>query len=370
VRIALFTETFLPKIDGVVNTLCRLLSHLPDRGHEAILFAPSGAPPTYATSPVYGLRSYTFPFYPEIKLVPPTVNVSARLMAFRPDLIHLANPFALGLAGMRQAHRLGIPVIASYHTDIPGFLERWGYPRLAGPTRDYLRWIHNRMELNLCPSNATMAELHAQGFHRLKVWTRGVDTERYRPDLRTAEWRDRLTDGHPDSPLLLFVGRVAPEKRIDWLRPVMNANPQARLAVVGDGPARAKLETLLPAERTVFTGFLDSSQLAYAYPAGDIFVFPAINETFGNVILEAMACGLPVVAAAAGGPLDTVVDGDTGLLFEPFDQDGLVDAVTRLLEDQALAKRLSAEGRRYAEARSWSAVMDGLLDDYATVCRN
>lgn len=366
-RIAFFTETFLPKVDGIVNTLCHLLDHLARRGHASVLFAPAGGPMRYAKTPVIGLTGYPFPLYPELKLVPPYLDVVNLLKTFKPDMVHLVNPVSLGLVGLRHARHLGLPVVASYHTDIPGFIEQWGFDLFADPIWTYLRWIHNQADLNLCPSRATLGELERREFKRLKVWSRGVDPMLFHPDFRTPEWRYRLSGGRPDAPLLLFVGRLSLEKRIDWLRPVLAAYPQARLAIVGDGPARPDLERHFAGTPTLFTGYLRGQELARAYAAADIFVFPAANETFGNVILEAMASRLPVVAAAAGGPLDFVVDGENGLLFASDDRSDMVRAVGQLIEDPFYARRLGKEGRARAEARSWPAVLDGLLEDYATL---
>jgi glycosyltransferase involved in cell wall biosynthesis len=365
VRIVLFTETFLPKVDGVAKTLCRLLEHLAIRGHKCLLFAPTGGPTHYAKTRVVGLSGHPFPLYPELRLVPPYVDVSRHLDAFRPDLVHLVNPVSLGLAGLQQARRLDIPVVASYHTDIPGFAEQWGLGILSEPLWTYLRWVHNQMDLNLCPSHATQAELKVRGFQRLKVWGRGVDTNRFHPCHRTHSWREQLSGGHPDAPLLLLVSRLVPEKRIEWLRPLLTAIPRARLAIVGDGPARPSLERHFAGTPTVFTGYLYGDDLARAYAAADVFVFPAANETFGNVVLGAMASGLPIVAARAGGPLDLVIEGKTGFLVDPTRPEAFADAVRRTVSDSDYARRLGTAGRACAQARTWSATLDGLLDDYA-----
>jgi phosphatidylinositol alpha 1,6-mannosyltransferase len=363
-RLALFTETFLPKVDGVVNTLCHLLDYLAARGHRAIVFAPEGSPPEYAGMPVISLPCCPFPFYPELKLGLPFLDVSSQIDHFRPDLIHVLNPFSLGLVGMKQARRLGVPLVASYHTDIPGFLERWGFDLLVEPLWAYLLWLHGQADLNLCPSEATRAELAARHFPRLKVWSRGVDATRFHPARRSAAWRHRLSQGHPDAPLLLYVGRLSPEKRVDWLQSVLTDLPEVRLALVGDGPARPTLERLFDRSRVVFTGYLRGDDLANAYAAADIFVFPAANETFGNVVLEAMASGLPVVAARSGGPLDSVVEGETGLLFAPQDNAALRAAVRQMVHNPTLASQLGRAGRARAERLTWSGVLDRLADDY------
>ena len=363
-RIAIFTETFLPKIDGIVNTLCHLLDHLAEHGHQSILFAPMGDSTQYASTPIIRYNGMAFPLYPEVKLVPPVVSIREHLELFEPNIVHVVNPISLGLAGMWHARRLGIPVVASYHTDVPGFAERWGMPMLSNPLWSFFRWVHNQADLNLCPSQTTLEELEAQDFKNVKVWTRGVNTDQFHPRHRSMAWRYRLTDNNPNAPLIVFVSRLSPEKRADWLLNIFDEFPEARLAIVGDGPDRTKLEQLFAGTNTVFTGFLRGHALAQAYAAGDLFVFPAANETLGNVVLEAMASGLPVVTANAGGPLDVVVHGETGLMFAQESPEAMMTAVRQLMTNPNLSKRLATNGRLYAESRGWPAVLNGLLEDY------
>lgn len=366
-RIALFTETFLPRVDGVTNTLCRLLDHLAARGHESILFAPEGAPACYAQTPVIGLPGRRLPMYPDFKLISPFAPIAEPLRSFAPDLVHTLNPVTLGLAAIRRARKLGVPVVASYHTDVPGFMMRWGYRWPAALMARYMCWVHNQADLNLCPSSVTLEALIRQGYRRVKVWGRGVDTTLFNPNKRSTAWRSRLTGGQTDRPLLLFVGRLSHEKRIHWIHRVLNALPEVRLAIVGDGPARPALQRLFFDAPVVFTGVLRGEDLAAAYASADIFVFPAANETLGNVVLEAMASGLPVVAPRSGGLLDHAVHGETALLFEPEDCQALVTAVSELVHDPARAKRMGQAGRARVEPRTWAAVLDGLLDDYRTL---
>lgn len=366
-RLAIFAETFLPKWDGIANTLCYLLDHLATTGHESLMFAPQGAPETYAQTKIVGLPCFNFPFYPGLRLVSPLVDVEQELEAFRPDLVHVVNPAFLGLAGLRHAQKLSLPIVASYHTDIPGYAERYGVPFMREPLWSYFRWIHNQADLNLCPSRFTQEELVAHRFQRVRIWGRGVDTERFNPAHRTSEWRHRLSDGHPEAPLLLFAGRLAPEKRVDWLRPLLDATPDARLAIVGDGPARSDLEEILSGTRTVFTGYLQGKDLSRAYASADLFVFPSASETFGNVVTEAMASGLPVVAARAGGPVDHVREGETGLFFDPESVQHMISQVQRLVFSPGLVTELGTNARAYAETQTWTAVLNGLLNDYESV---
>jgi glycosyltransferase involved in cell wall biosynthesis len=366
-RIALFTESFLPKQDGVATTLCYLLEHLAVRGHDSLMFAPEGAPARYAQTPIVGLSGFAFPLYPELKLVPPLVDVQRQLADFEPDVVHLVNPASLGLVGLRHARAFGLPVVASYHTDIPGYAERYGLGMFRDPLWAYFRWLHNQADLNLCPSGYTRAELESHGFQRVKVWSHGVDTERYSPCHYSEPWRLRLSNGCAELPLLLYVGRLATEKRVDWLRDLLEQLPEVRLAIVGDGPLRSALEELFANTPTVFTGYLQGADLAHAYASADLFVFPSANETFGNVVLEAMASGLPVIAPRSGGPVDQVVDGENGFLFESDDMAELVSLTRWLISDPSYIRQLGATARAYAELQSWEGLLDALLDDYASL---
>jgi phosphatidylinositol alpha 1,6-mannosyltransferase len=364
-RIGIFAETFLPKIDGITNTLCHLLEHLEARGHQALMFAPNGGPSYYAGAEIIGLPAIPLPLYPELKLVPPILSgVDERLAEFEPDLVHVVNPFLLGVVGIQAGRAVNVPVVASYHTDLPGYTERWGMGFSKELFWTYTRWVHNQADLNLCPSHYTLAELNEQGFERLKVWGRGVDNVQYHPDHRSAEMRARLTNDNSQQPLLLYVGRLAVEKRVEWLHPVITNLENVRLAIVGDGPLRDSLETLFDGTNTVFTGYLSGEDLAAAYASSDIFVFPAANETLGNVVLEAMASGLPVIAPDAGGVTDHVYPGATGILFPSEEQDSFMQAVTQLLCDPVAANQMGTAGRAYAERNSWPFILDGLLKNY------
>jgi glycosyltransferase involved in cell wall biosynthesis len=301
--------------------------------------------------------------YPELQLVPPWIPFSDEINEFNPDLILLLNPASLGMAGILWARRSRVPAVASYNTDIPGYADRWGMGYLREPLWTYFRWIHNQAELNFAPSNFTLEEIRAQGFQRVKVWSRGVDTDLYQPSKRTQIWRDRLTKGNPDAPLLLYVGRLAPEKRVAMLRPVLDAIPEARLAITGGGPERENLEKVFAGTPTVFTGYLKGNQLARAYASADIFTFPSANETFGNVVLEAMASGLPVVVPRSGGVLDFVRDGENGLFFETECVDSLIRSVQTLIDYPNYRLKLGGYARSSTDQRSWKTILDDLLGE-------
>jgi glycosyltransferase involved in cell wall biosynthesis len=367
VRIAYVSEVFLPKIDGITVTLTHLLEYLRERGHESIMFAPKGSISSYAGTEVVARLSVRTPFYPELHVALPLASVERELLRFDPDVVHLINPTSLGLAGMRAARKHGIPVVASYHTDMPGFARRWRLGFLAKPIYGYYRWMHNQANLNLTPSEFTMRQLKAQGFKRLAVWTGGVDIDRFHPDNASAEMRKRLSAGEPEKPLILFVSRLSREKRVDWLLPIARQIPGIRLAIVGDGPARSQLQKQFAGTPTVFTGYLRGAELATAFASGDIFAFTGAEETFGNVVAEAMASGLAVVAPHSGGVVDLVEDGVTGLLYTPEGHAKFLACVAGLAQDLERAKRMGQAGQKKARLYAWETTLDQLVAFYESV---
>lgn len=366
-RIALLTETFLPKFDGVVKSLCHLLDHLEKLGHESILLAPEGSPPKYAATTIVPLKSQRLIFYPEFRLVLPAQDISPALDSFTPDLIHLVSPFSLGYLGVKYATNKGIPLVASYQTDLPGYFEQWGVGFLSPTVEKYLFWLHNQAQLNLAPSRVTQQELIGKGFPNVKLWTRGINTKMFNTGQFDVSMRDFLSDGHSHAPLLLYVGRLSREKRVEMLRPILDAIPEARLAIVGDGPLRGSLEEIFKNTKTTFSGYLFGEELAKAYASSDIFVFTGANETFGNVVLEALASGLPVVAPRSGGVLDMVVPDKTGLLYNVDNQDELIDCVKKLIESQKLREEMSNSAQNFSFGFSWDEILNQLMEDYQNV---
>jgi len=366
-KIALFSEVFIPKIDGVVNTTCRLLTYLQERGHSSILFAPAGGPQQYASTPVIGLYGFPLPMYPDLQIVPPIVNVSEQLDAFKPELIHLINPFSLCLAGLWYGLQKNIPITASYQTDLAGYANYWGVGYLSPIIWAYLRSIHNQADLNFAPSRFTQQELIANQFQRVKVWGRGVDGTLFSPSKFDDNMRYRLSQGEPDKKLLLYVGRLSTEKRIAWLRKIFECFKDIRLAIIGDGPQRNELEHLFAHTPTYFGGFMSGEELAKAYASSDIFVFPGANETFGNVVLEAMASGLAVVAPNSGGITDFVTHLQTGMLFEAHSIEAMLNQLRILLNNPELTTFLRRAAWSFAQTLTWDSIFDKLLQDYEQV---
>jgi glycosyltransferase involved in cell wall biosynthesis len=369
-KIAFFTETFLPKVDGIVTRLTKTVEHLVAGGDDVLVFCPEGAPDVYMGARVVGVPAMPLPLYPELKLALPRPAVAEALETFQPDLVHVVNPAVLGLGGIWLAKTKGYPLVASYHTHLPKYLEHYGMGMLEPLLWELLKAAHNQARLNLCTSTAMVQELSEKGIQHTDLWQRGVDTDLFRPELRNAAMRERLLGGHSDSgKLLLYIGRLSAEKQIERIRPVLEAIPEARLALVGDGPHRQQLEVHFRGLPVTFVGYLAGEDLASAYASGDAFVFPSSTETLGLVLLEAMAAGCPVVGANRGGIPDIVTDGVNGCLYEPHGMDGgaasLTAAVQRLLGNPSEHQCLRQAARQEAERWGWAGAT-GQLRRYYT----
>jgi glycosyltransferase involved in cell wall biosynthesis len=366
-RIALFTETFLPKVDGIVTRLRHTVEHLQRSGDQVLIFSPDGGLTEHKGAKIYGVPGVPLPLYPELKLAFPRPSIGEALERFRPDLVHIVNPAVLGLAGLYYSKTLKIPLVASYHTHLPKYLEHYGLGMLEGLLWELLKAGHNQAQLNLCTSTAMVEELTAHGIERVDLWQRGVDTETFQPDLASQEMRSRLSQGHPEAPLLLYVGRLSAEKEIDRIKPILAAIPNARLALVGDGPYRQELEKHFSSTPTHFVGYLGGKELASAFASADAFVFPSRTETLGLVLLEAMAAGCPVVAARSGGIPDIVTDGVNGYLFDPTDEQGAIAATQALLSQVEQRETLRQNARLEAERWGWAAATRQLQGYYRAV---
>ncbi|WP_347551926.1 glycosyltransferase family 1 protein [Pseudalkalibacillus hwajinpoensis] len=363
-KISIVTETFLPSTDGVVTRLRATIDYLIDQGHEIQVIAPDLGVRSYRNIRFDGVQPRTFFLYKHRKFGMPTRLIKKYFEEFGPDLIHVVNPAFMGYSGIKYGKRLGVPLIASYHTHVPKYAnyynQSWSEPLLWW----HFRRMHNKADINLCTSQAILEELNEQNFYNMHLWKRGVDTERFNPELHDENMRRKLTNDHPEKRLLLFVGRLAFEKEIDSLIPMLEQNPDAHLAIVGDGPYRTELEkNFAHLDNITFTGFMHGEELAKAYASSDAFMFPSTTETLGLVILEAMASGLPVIAAESGPTNEQVDDGSTGLLYRSGPEGNLSDVIKRL-EDDNLLERMSKQAYTHSRDYGWRGPAQQLLDFY------
>lgn len=368
-RLAIFTDTFTPQVNGVARTIERLAQAVEKRGgdvHVETVSDPDAAPDAV----VHRHRSRPFWAYPSLRMALPSGRAAAqRLARFAPTLVHAATPFGIGLAGRSAARRLGVPLVTSYHTTFPQYLAHYGLDALDRVVWPYLRWFHNSGLRTFVPSATAERELRWQGFAGLRIWGRGVDAERFSPEHRSLAVRRAIGAVEGDF-VIAYVGRLAPEKRLETLLDAVRLlrarfGERIRLAIAGDGPTAAAVRAAAPPD-THFAGMLSGEALATFYASADCFAFPSDSETFGNVVLEAMASGLPVVAPDRGATTEIATHA-SACLFRSGDADAMANALARLLVDPALRVNLSTHGRLIAEQRSWSAIWDRLLVDYDEV---
>lgn len=363
-RVAIVTESFLPQVNGVTNSVLRVIEHLTERGHQVLVVAPGPGPLRYRGAPVVRIPALDLPVVNSLPIGVPTRTVLTALRDFAPDVVHLASPFVVGARGAAAAKRLRVPSIAVYQTDVAGFAEAYG---LGLAARAAWRWVcrlHRMADRTLAPSNAAVQQLRDNGIPRVHRWGRGVDIARFSPGHSDTALRARLA---PRGELIVgFVGRLAPEKQVERLA-ALEGMPGIRLVVVGDGPELDTLRSRMPG--AAFLGARYGDELSTAFASMDVFVHTGPHETFCQAVQEAMASGLPVLAPDAGGPRDLVEHGRTGYLL-PVDRrafaTALVERVNELRED-GLRAQLGANARTAVLARTWPSVCDQLVGHYEAV---
>ncbi|ADY56268.1 glycosyl transferase group 1 [Syntrophobotulus glycolicus DSM 8271] len=371
-RIAYFTDTYLPQINGVSNTLKRLGEYLAEKEIKHMVFAPQyeEIERSQVPSPVVRFKSISVPFYPECRLsFPLYANLSRLADQFAPDLVHLTDPLGIGLAGLRYARERGIPIVSSFHTNFDDYLKYYNLEYLENVVWGLFKWFHRFSDLNFCPSIETLKILENKGIKNLRLWSRGIDMNTFSPKLRDSEIRKQFKMENKTT--FLYVGRLAAEKDLDILiagieRVNVSYADKVQFILVGEGPY-AKLLKERTDKNVLLTGYLEGQELARIYASCDAFVFPSSTETFGNVVLEAMASGLPVIAVNAGGVKDNVLDSYNGLMCSPRDSENLAKAIITLIEDKILLKILADNALKHIKGKSWSSIFDQLVADYSSV---
>jgi glycosyltransferase involved in cell wall biosynthesis len=365
-RLALFTDTWVPQVNGVARTLDRLIDECHRRSIETLVVTTDDGTP-----PRTGIRQWPArPFwaYPQLHMAAPSPARARKMLSeFQPSLVHVATPFGVGLSGRSAARSLGIPLVSSFHTHFTAYLQHYGLQGLDAISWPFLRWFHNGGSHTFCPTGVVARELEGHGFGGVRVWGRGIDTRRFAPHHRSMALRERLGCG-PRSCLVGYVGRLAPEKGIevamDAMAPLLAEYPdRLRFVLVGDGPAEDRLRARAP-EGVVFAGRQEGQALAEYYASMDLFLFPSTTETFGNVLLEAMASGVPVISHDRG-PTTEFANATTAMPVDVRTPSALVHAVRTLLHDARRRHEVAAAGYAEAHRRGWARIWDDLFAEYA-----
>lgn len=366
-RIAIIAESFPPDVNGVANSVVRVAEHLIARGHQPLVIAPrpsSGTPAVTGPLPYPVVRVPSLPLlgYSGLRLGLPSPRIGEALREHRADVVHLAAPVVLGARGVGIAGGMDLPTVAVYQTDIAAYarLYRVGFAESAAWR--WLRRVHNAAGRTLAPSTATATTLLSRGIERVWLWRRGVDTVRFNPAHRSAALRRALA---PRGEVIVgYVGRLAVEKRVDLLAETTRL-PGVRVVIVGTGPVDAAVRRALSG--ALFLGERHGGQLSRIYASLDVFAHTGPYETFGQAVQEALASGVPVVAPAAGGPLDLVAHGYTGYLVDPGNGGALAAAVAELAASPQARQAFGTAARASVVDRTWAVVGDELIEHYVAV---
>ncbi|MBA3444569.1 MAG: glycosyltransferase family 1 protein [Gemmatimonadales bacterium] len=374
-RIALFSEVYWPMVSGVGVTLLRLTRALEERGHQVRVYSATyPLPEGQADRPeVHRSPSTALFLYPDVQWAFPRLrDVVEDVVRFGPDVIHVATEYTMGVAGIKVARQLKLPVIASSHTDYDKYAARYNVEWALRVGWHYMRWFYGHAHRVLCPSRIHEEHLHSRGVTHTGLWSRGVDPNCFHPRFRSEAYR-RSLGVEPGDLLVTYIGRIAREKNIallleawDLLAPERGS---AKLTLVGRGPLEADIRRRqIPGVHVA--GLMDGRPLSAAYASADIFAFPSATETFGNSLLEAMGSGLPSLVAAAGGVLEFSQHGGNAWLVEPNSVSAIAEGLHRLLQDAGLRRRLAEGALRTAHERRWEEVYDGLIQDYYAAIEN
>ena len=365
-RIAYITETYPPDINGVAMTVAKTVETLRSRGHELQLIRPRNAtdPAGHGPDPMqeFLVRGAPIPLYKQLKLGLPAKRALIQLWSRRrPDLVHIATEGPLGWSALQAARKLRLPVCTDFRTNFHAYSQYYGMGWLKGTIFSYMKRFHNMAQCTMVPTQDTFEQLNAMGFERLQVVARGVDTQKFSPERRSqalrAEW-----GASAHTLVLLSVGRLAAEKNLDLVvashEAIRTAVPDCKLVFVGDGPYRSALQTQCP--DAVFAGFRTGTELAEHYASADVFLFPSLTETFGNVTLEALSSGLPVVAFEHAAAKELILPEIHGLLADSSDARQFIALAIRVASTPALRMSMQSHVRARALEMGWTAIVEKL----------
>lgn len=366
-RIALFRELPLDFPGGVTHVMTLLIDYLCNNGHEVLLFVPDAKAGSYHSAKVVSVASIPMPMFRGTGfrvVVPRARHIEDQLESFNPDLVHVLHPLTLGLVAVHCADTLGIASIASYHTQYHLYLPFYRLGWLKGPMWAYTRWLFNKFDIILSPSQSVAQMMAEGGIERVGIFDRGVDTHTFSPLWRRESWRRQFTGSDTGRKIVLYVGRLYRDKNIHAITRHLRSIPDAVFVFVGDGPLKKQLRRALPGGSVFFTGRLTGDELSIAFASSDIFLFPSKTEGCPNVVMEAVASGLPVVGIDSYGVRDIVNQGQCGMLYNPGDERTIPRLLASLVHGDTLRNRLSRNARTFAENKPWHRVFDNLMHHY------
>ncbi|MCK0471250.1 glycosyltransferase family 1 protein [Halalkalibacter sp. APA_J-10(15)] len=366
-RVSLFTDTYIPQVNGVARTLHRFVNHLERRGIPYQLFVPESIEKENPfASNIHAFTSFPFFLYPECRLaVPNIIKLRQRLETFKPDLIHITTPFNIGLTGLYYGKKYHIPMVGSYHTHFDHYLRYYKLLFMSDMLWKYVKWFYSGFEKTFVPSLETKEHLLNKGFNSVDLWKRGVDCSLYNPNKqKPSTSKSKYT--------LIYVGRIAPEKDMATLRKIIRQLPREmkrhiEWVIVGDGPLLSEMKEEFNSESVTFTGYLQGEELAAVYASADLFIFPSTTETFGNVVLESLASGTPAIVSNQGGVREIVEHNKTGIVCDAKSPTSFINAITDLIQHPNKRRHFAQQARSYALTQSWEAIFDQLLLQYEHV---
>jgi len=369
-RVAVVTDTFFPQVNGVTKTLNRMQAYMQKNDITHKFFIPEFQnDDEEAMERVISFKSINFFLYPELQIALPFNHVlTEELNAFEPEIIHVITQGPLGFMGLQYGLKHDIPVVASYTTDFPNYLKFYGLGLFEKPVWLYLEYFHNNALLNYVPSRYSFDQLEQHGIRNKMIWGRGIDVSRFTPQKRRSDLRRTIAPG--GEKIMLYAGRLSKEKKVDVLieatQMLKDEGQAVKLVLVGDGPHRQELQSLKVPE-VYFAGYQSGEELQAYFASADLFVFASENETYGNVILEAMASGLPVVSVNSGGVRENLIDGTNGIAIETNKPAEFARKIQKLLSDEAAIEKLGRNAWQHAQNKDWENLFHLLYDSYLKI---
>lgn len=364
-KVAIFTDTYYPQINGVVKTLTKFTEYLDDNGIDYKVIAPK-FDGFYDEDKIIRIKSFKFILYPECRITVPYYQFICKQMDdFKPDIVHVMTEFCMGVCGMKYAKSRNIPVVSSYETNIPQYMEYYHLKAFENKSWQFFRWFHESCDKTYCPSETTQKLLESKGITNVEVWDRGIELDKFSPKFRDKNLRKSY--GIDDKIVFLYVGRISREKNLKLFLKVANKlnekyQDKIHFMIVGEGPSLGMLKRNAPSNMT-FTGFLTGIKLSKVYASSDIFLFTSATETLGLVLLEAMASGLAVISSNEGGASENLIEG-YNCIAPSEDEDSFYKAAEKLILDPELRKKLSDNALKINSAKEWSTSFNDLINDY------